>query len=139
MAFPWIFESNFEQGTNAEWDSSHDGEGLLDFPHYTTLSQIPNTGVPWGGAYCMRVQMSDAEEHTVLEGDLNIADTATAWTRFYLWHDLKATATDTFNIYELQAGTSDIEAAIGLRITANTNAVEIGTGKVAATTFGAPK
>lgn len=138
MAFPWIFESNFEQGTAGEWDSSHDGEGLLDFPHYSTLAQIPNTGMPWRGAHCMRVQMSDAEEHTVLEGDLNIADTATGWTRFYLWHDLKATVTDTFNIYELQAGTSDIEAAIGLRITATTNAVEIGTGKLTATTFGSP-
>ena len=137
MAFPWVHESNFEPGDNSEWDSTHDGEGLLDFPHYSTLAQIPNTGMPFRGAHCMRVQVSDAEEHTVLEGDIDIIDTATGWSRFYLWHDLKATVTDTFSILELQDA-STVEAALGLRITADTNAVEIGVGKETATAFGTP-
>ena len=48
MAFPWIFHANFEQGTNAEWDSETDGASptQLDFPHYTELARFPgSTGV----------------------------------------------------------------------------------------------
>ena len=134
MAFPFIFESNFEIGSNAEWDS--DSGSLVDFPHYTTLAAIPGMGLPFRGAYCMRIRPGDTSEHSLLEGDINIANTATAWVRFYLWHNLEATSDDIFNIYEHQASAT-IETAISLQITAATNLVEIGIGESAASTFNA--
>jgi len=87
----------------------------------------------------MRIALNGGTNNAVLqEGDLDIADTITRWSsfQFYLSPDFAATANDTFNIYELQS-TADtvIESAIGLRITATTNAVEIGVGQVTATTF----
>ena len=130
MAFPWIFESNFEQGSNAEWDSESDTGSLLDFPHYSTLSKITNAPVPYRGAYCMRVQCGDTNDHTLIEGDLDIADGGTAHTRFYLWaaSDFTATADDTFNIYELQQAGGTVEISLGMRVTAASNLLEIGIG-----------
>jgi len=130
MAFPFLYESNFEQGTNAEWDSESDTGSLLDFPHYSTLATIPGAPVPYRGAYCMRVQMGDTNDHTLIEGDIDIADTATGYTRFYLFahNDVTATADDTFNIYELQQAGGTVESSLGMRITAATNALEIGIG-----------
>ncbi len=127
MAFPWLFESNFEQGTNAEWDSESDTGGLLDVVHYTTLAAIPGMGVPFRGAYCMRIACGDTNDHTVTEGDLDIADTATAWVRFYLFisKDFAATADDIFNIFEWQQAGGTVEAVISLQITAATDVVDI--------------
>ncbi len=127
MSFPWIFESNFEQGDNSEWDSESDTGGLLDFPHYSVLAAIPRMGLPFRGAYCMRIDCGDTNDHTVTGGDLNIADTDTASLRFYLYihEDFAATADDIFNIFEWQQAGGTVEAVISLQITAATDAVDI--------------
>lgn len=131
MAYPYIFESNFEQGTNGEWDSEADTGSLLDFPHYSTLSNIPTAPVPYRGAYCMRIQPADTNNHALTEGDIDIADQGTAFFRWYLFasSDFTATADDDFNIFELQqAGGATTEASMGMRIIAATNALSIGVG-----------
>lgn len=127
MGFPWIFEDNFESGDASAWDSESDTGGLLDFPHYATLAAIPRMGLPFRGAYCMRIACGDANDHTLTEGDMNIADTATASLRFYLFiaEDFAATVDDIFNIFEWQNTSSVVEACISLKITAATDVVEI--------------
>lgn len=144
MAFPYVHESNFEQGTNAEWDSESDTGSLLDFPHVSTLAAQSATGIgsnaiPFRGAYCMRIRLGDTNDHTLTEGDHNISANAAAYVRFYmlLGNDFAFTADDVFNIYEAQAS-STVEAAIGLRVTATTGAIEIGVGETAPTVFGGP-
>ena len=128
MAFPWIFEENFELGTKGDFGTESDTGSLLDFPHYTELAAIPRMGLPFRGAYCMRIVCGDTNDHTLLEEDMNIADTATAWLRFYLFvhEDFAATANDIFNIFEWQNTSNVVEAALSLQITAATDLVEIG-------------
>ena len=137
MAFPYIFEANFEQGTNGEWDSESDTGALLDFPHYSEIARQPGLPMPYHGAYCLRVVMGDTNDHTVTEGDIDIADTVTRYSAFYLCvgSDVVATADDTWNIYEVQGTASAVENAVGLRITATTDVVEIGVGNTAPTAF----
>lgn len=130
MAFPYIFHSNFQAGSNAEWDSETDTEGLLDFPHYSELARIPGMGMPYSGAYCMRIRPGDTADHTLTEGDIDIADGSTGFFRFALFasNDFTATADDTFNIFELQQGGGTVEGSLGMRVTAATNALDIGVG-----------
>lgn len=130
MAFPYVFHSNFEAGSNAEWDSESDTGSLLDFPHYSTLARVSGVGMPFGGAYCMRVVCGDTNDHTLTEGDIDIADAATGYFRFYLHAstDFTATADDTFNIFELQQGGGTVEVSLGMRVTSATNALDIGIG-----------
>ena len=144
MAFPFIFESNFEQGTVGEWDSETDVELALNIRHYSYLSRHDVTRVgpiaPWRGAYCAEWDLAgDTAAHVLIEGDIDIADTVTRYSRFYLMvgRDLLATADDTFNIYEVQGTADAVENAVGLRITAATDVVEIGVGNVAPTAFAA--
>jgi hypothetical protein len=136
VAFPYIFEAVFEQGTNGEFDSETDTGSLLDFPHYSTLSNIVTAPVPYRGAYCMRIQCGDTNDHTLIEGDLDIADAGTAYTRFYLFaaSNFTATADDTFNIFELQQAGGTNEMVLGMRVTAATNLLEIGIGDAVAPT-----
>ena len=140
MAFPWIFEDDFESGDASLWDGGETDTGsLLDFPHYTTLTAIPGGGLPFRGAYCMRVVCGDTNPHTVDEGSIDIADDATAFVRFYLYIDngFAATANDTFNIFEFQQAGGTIEASLSLKITATTNvvAISLGDGIVSSETF----
>lgn len=130
MSFPWIFQSNFEGGVSTEWDSTTGS--LVSFPHYSTLSQIPGLPAPYEGAYCMMVDLrgGTTSDQTVTEGDCNIADTATGYYRFALYAspDFTATADDTFSILELQQDGATVEMTLGMRITAASNALEIGIG-----------
>ncbi len=133
MAFPWIFEANFSGGTNGEWDSESDTGSKLSFPHYSDLARLPWAEcAPYRGAYCGMIDLrtGDTNDHTLTEGDIDIADAATRYFRFYLWlaPDFAATADDSFNILELQQADGTRECSMGLRITAATDAVEIGIG-----------
>lgn len=132
MAFPWIFESNFEQGSNAEWDTETDTGSKLDFPHYSTLAMIPGAPAPYRGAYCTRINLEsgDTNDHTLTEGDIDIADQGTAFFRWYMFvsSDFTASADDTFNIFELQQAGGTVEQSVGMRMTAASNLLEIGVG-----------
>lgn len=137
MAFPYIFHSNFAAGTNGEWDSESDTGSRLDFPFYATMAQIPGMPAPFRGAYCMRIELGDTNDHTLIEGDIDIADTVTRYSSFMLYAgaNVTATANDTFAIYEVQGTANAIENSVGLRITAASNLLEIGVGNVAPTAF----
>ncbi len=140
MAFPWIFESNFEVGDNTEWDSETDTGSKLSIAHFSTLANIPGSAMPYRGAYAMLVDLrsGDTNDHTLTEGDIDIADAATRYFRFYLHasKDFTATADDVFNIFELQQVGGTVESSLGMQITAASNLLEIGIGDgTAPTTF----
>lgn len=133
MAFPYVYQNNFENTTTPFGaDSESDTGSKLDVPRYYDLAAIPGLEVPFRGASCLRIDLrsGDTNDHTVLEGDIDIADAATRWFRFYLYlsPDFAATADDTFNLFELQQADGTVESSLGLRITAATDEVEIGIG-----------
>lgn len=119
MAFPYVFESNFERGDNSDWDSENDNENIIDFPHYTELARFGLT--PYSGAYCMRAVMaaSGTADAVVIEGDLNVAVGATRQVSFwcYLGSDLlDNTVVDVINIFELQSASNNIETRVGINV-----------------------
>jgi len=140
MAFPWIFHSNFEAGTNAEWDSESDTDGIIDFPHYSELARFPwSTCTPYWGAYCARiVPAGGTNDATLTEADINVADTVTSHFHFNIWFgpDFVATADDTFVLLELQGAASAVVVSLGARYVAATDVINIGVGS--ATTGAVP-
>ena len=130
MAYPFIFHSNFEAGSNAEWDSESDTGSLLDFPHYSVLAKDSNSLMPYHGAYCMRNALGDTNDHVVVEGDIDIADAGTSYFRWYmgLSKDFRFTADDTFNVFELQQAGGTTEISVGFRVTNSSQLIEFGIG-----------
>ena len=137
MAYPYIFHANFEAAFSSEWDVAEvDTGSKLDRVHYLTLASDYQAGrapMPYRGAYCMRVNLAtgDANAHTVGDDDIDIADAATAYFRWYMWvsHNFTASADDVFQIFELQqAGGATTEMSVGMQVTAATGLVEIGVG-----------
>jgi hypothetical protein len=121
VSYPWLFESNFEAGSNAEWDSETDTGSKLDFPHYSALSRIPGMPAPYRGAYCMRIQCGDTNDHTLIEGDIDIATGATRYFRWYMFisENFAATADDNFSIFELQQAAGTQVYVVGITIEAD--------------------
>lgn len=139
MAFPFLFEANFEAGTNAEWDSETDTGSQLDFPHYSELARYPwPTAVPFEGAYCMRAVLSGGTADAfVLEGDIDIAASTRRHVAFDMWISptFTGTADDTINIFEAQSAGPVVEATFGLRVVAATDVINLGIGETAPTSF----
>lgn len=132
MAYPFIFQANFEQAFSTEWDvSESDTGGKLDRVHYSDLAGISGQGplAPWRGAYCMRVDLhpADTNDHTVGDGNIDIATGVTGYFSFMLFlsSDFAASANDNFSIFELQQAAGTQVYVVGLRILTATNAVNL--------------
>ncbi len=141
MSFPYIFHSNFEAGTAAEWDSETDTETQLDFPHYTELARYPwPTALPSEGAYCARWVLAGGTADAILtEADIDIAANTERWFAFDLWFSptFTGTANDTVHLLELVSTGPVIEAVMGFRVVAATNVINLGIGELAPTSFSA--
>jgi len=139
VAFPWIFEDNFESGDNSGWDSETDTVSQLDFPHYSTLAGLPwSTAAPYSGAYCMRATLAGGTATAyVQEGDVNISAAAQSFIQFNIWFspNFTGTADDTVEVLNLQNGSNVDEVVFGFRIVAATNVINLGIGETAPTSF----
>ena len=139
MAFPFIFEANFETGDNTEWDSETDTGSQLTIESYKQLSKLPFTNfLPFSGAFAMRLNVSATADAFLTEGDVNYALDATGGVRFtsLIANDFAFTADDTVALMELQGAANAILLSIGLRLTAATDLIELGIGELAPTAFG---
>ena len=133
MAYPYIFHANFEAALSGEWDvSESDTGGLLDRVHYADLAPLysaAKTAMPFRGAYCMRIdgRPFDTNDHTVGDGDIDIATGVTRYFRFYLYvsTDFSSTADDNFSIFELQQAGGTQELVLGMRVQEATDTVNL--------------
>lgn len=140
MAYPFIFESNFEGGVYTEWDTKTDTDGAVSFPNYRTLAA---EGLePFSGAHCMKLKVGlGTNDATVTEGDMNIAAAATAYVRFNMCigKGFWATANNTINILEMQQAGATIEALFGMRIVYSagdaTDVINFGIGETAVSSW----
>jgi hypothetical protein len=138
MAWPYIFEENFERGTLGKFDSETDTGSLLNFRHFSFLAREDTTVVgaiaPWRGAYCVELNLGDTNDHTLIEGDIDVVTADSGFTRFYMFlgKDLRATADDVFSIYELQGTANAQESVIAMRIIAATGAVQLASAQTQA-------
>jgi len=90
MANPeWQFQDGFESGDDTAWDITEiDTGSFLDFPHYRELARIPGIGMPYSGAYCMRINYTDTPAVAYVGDDaIDIGDGETIWTRCNIFVD----------------------------------------------------
>ena len=87
MAFPWVFEENFETGTLGSFTGETDTLGQLDFPGPQDDLVIS----PARGGYCMRVDMNRTVATTPLPayvtGTLTLATGTNLYGRLFMYLD----------------------------------------------------
>jgi hypothetical protein len=135
LAYPYVFEANFEAGTNAEWTSETDTGSQLDFPSFREIARYPwVTCAPYFGAYVMRLALTGGTADAfVTSSTIGITNGVTNWFRMQLYFgaDFTASADDTFAIMELQGAASAVTVSFGGKITASTGDIQLGIGAAA--------
>lgn len=140
MAFPFLSEANFEDGTKGHFDTETDTESRLDFPHYSALAAVPGLAMPYRGAYCVRVNLandgSPADALLQETGSWDTAATGTIFFRlmFYVSSDITMANNDEFAIFQLWSGASTVEAGAYINYT-TANGLRIGIGETSASSF----
>ena len=142
MAFPWLFECGFEDGTDGDFDAESDSTARLFFRHYSELAAIPGLPAPYRGAYCMSVNLATSTTTAYVQetGSFDTAAAGTIYVRFYFWFG-GATGSppvmannDEFAIFQLWSGATDVEGGIYINYT-TANGYRLGIGETAAASF----
>lgn len=140
MAFPWLSETGFEDGTRGHFDVETDTETRLDFPHYSALARVPGVAMPWRGAYCMRVALANdgtpADAYLQETGSWDTSGSGTIFFRFMLWvsSDIVMADADEFAIFQLWSGATTVEGGVYINYT-TANGLRIGIGDASASQF----
>ena len=138
MAFPYVFEENFELGTIGSFDSETDTGARLDIAHYSDLAGVPGLPGPFNGAFSMRVNLatSTADAFVTETAGFDIAANARLHIRFMLWvsNDIVMANNDEFLILQLINGSAVNEVVCAINFTTGSG-LRIGVGETAATSL----
>jgi len=140
LSFPFLSENGFEAGTLGHFDTEVDTESRLDFPHYTTLAATPGRGLPYRGAYCMRVELandgSPADAYVQETGSWDLSASGSIFFRlmFFLSADAVMANNDEFAIVQLWSGTNTAEGGAYINFT-TANGFRVGIGETSASSF----
>ncbi len=116
MAFPYLFEENFDDGTLGNFNSETDSSSILDYPHYAELARAGQA--PWQGAHVMRGRMAaNAVGYvTELDGfDTAGAGTIHIWFTVLIGADVAIAASGVVVLFALDSAGPVAEASLVLK------------------------
>ena len=116
MAFPFLHESTWDDGTRQNFDSETDGSSILDFPHYAELARAGFA--PWRGGHALRLALSGTATANIAETgdwDTALAGTIETWFPVCIGADLTLTDGDAVILFSLDSAGPVSEAVVGVR------------------------
>ena len=132
MAFPFLAEETWDDGTRGNFDAETDASAILDFPSYAELAR--GGFAPWRGAHALRLRLSGTATAEIVETgtfDTAAAGTISVWFPLLIGADLSLTDTDTILLASLDSAGPVSEAVVGIRN--NGGAYELFCGETGAT------
>lgn len=138
MAFPFLTEAGFEDGTRGHFDVETDTQSKLSFMHFSDMAGIPNMPAPWQGAFAMVVDLQPGTADAFVTESASWATAASGVIHhrfmFYASSDLVMANTNEFAIFQLRSAGAVVEAQISVNFT-TANGFRLGVGEGAATQF----
>lgn len=141
MAFPFITEANFEDGTKGHFDVETDTESRIDIAHYSDLARYVGLPAPYRGAYCARVTLlndgtpADAYFQETGSWDMTTGTNDLSLRMMvYFSKDIVMANADEFAIMEFWSGATTAEAGVYVNYT-TANGFRLGIGKGSASSF----
>lgn len=115
MAFTFLADETWDDGTRGSFDSETDVSNILDFPHYQELAR--QGFAPWMGAHALRIRLNGTAVGYVTE--TGAWDTAAAGTIHSLFtvligEDVTIAASGAIVIFAMMAGATQ-EVSFGVR------------------------
>jgi len=107
MAFPPVFQENYEDGSRGNWDAETDSQSILSFPHYSTLARQEPHAIPFRGNYACQVDLAGHTGTTAATLQHNALDMSVNTTRHFRWYmyvsNLVIAASDRLQIFSIRA------------------------------------
>ena len=132
MAFPWLQQDTFDDGTRGGFDSETDASSILDFPDYRDLARYGYS--PWQGAHALRLTLSGTATANITETggfDTGASGTIAIWLPVLLTAGFTLNDGDAVILFALQSAGPVNEAVMGVR--RNGAAYEFFAGETGAT------
>ncbi len=116
MAFPFVVDETFDDGTRGNFDSETDASSILDFPHY---AEIARQGfAPWSGAHVVRGKLNGTAVGFITEtGTFDLAATNTLHILFpvLIGEDVTLAVSEHVVLFCLDSAGPVLEASFGVR------------------------
>lgn len=116
MAYPWLVEETFDDGTRGNFDSETDASSILDFPDYRELARFGMA--PWRGSHALQLALNGAATANITEtGGFDTAQGGTIhiWLPVCIGGNLSLTAGNTVILFALQSTGAVNEVVFGVR------------------------
>ena len=116
MAYPFLSQETFDDGTRGNFDSEVDVGSILDFPSYKELSRFGLS--PWQGAHALRVSLSGANDAYIEESNAIVAQSLISlWFPLLVGADFTLDDGDVVNVLEVRSTSPTPEAFVAIRRT----------------------
>ena len=116
MAYPFLSQETFDDGTLGNFDSEVDVGSVLDFPSYKELSRFGLS--PWQGAHALRVRLSGANDAYIQElTAITNQSPVSFWFPFLVAADVTLDDGDVVNVLEVRSTSPTPEAFVAIRRT----------------------
>lgn len=116
MAYPWLQEETFDDGTRGNFDATTDASSLLSFPTYIALAQ--QGLAPWRGAHALKVALKGNATGYIQENtgfNVNTGSTLALWLPVCIGSDLVLNAGDAVILLAAQSAGPVNEVVFGVQ------------------------
>ena len=116
MAFPFLVDETFDDGTRGNFDAETDASSILDFPDYRELARTDLA--PWRGAHALRLTLNGTAIANITETggfDTSQGGTIHVWFPLCVGKDLTLTSGDAVIVFALQSAGPVNEVVFGIR------------------------
>lgn len=135
MAFPFLIDETFDDGTRGNFDSETDAGSVLDFPSYRELARAGHA--PWQGAHALRVRLSGANNAYIEEAtSITNQSPISLWFPLLVAADLTIQDGDRVNVIEVRSTNALPEAFVAVRRTGDNYELVAGEGSIVQRNYG---
>lgn len=134
MAYPFLIDETFDDGTRGTFDSETDAGSVLDYPDYKELARAGQA--PWQGAHALRVQLSGANNAYVEDAGITAQSPISLWAPILVGADFTIDDGDVVNVIEVRSTDAIPEAFVAVRRTGSNYELVAGDGTTVQRNYG---
>lgn len=134
MAYPFLIDETFDDGTRGTFDSETDAGSVLDYPDYKELARAGQA--PWQGAHALRVQLSGANNAYVEDAGITAQSPISLWAPILVGADFTIDDADVVNVIEVRSTDAIPEAFVAVRRTGANYELVAGDGTTVQRNYG---
>lgn len=134
MAFPFLIDETFDDGTRGTFDSETDASSILDFPSYKALAQWGMA--PWQGSHALRASLNGTATAYVEDGGVTGTNPISVYFPLLIGADITLSDGDVVHVFQIRSTDPNPEAFVAVRRTGDNYELVAGEGTTVRRNYG---